>query len=563
MFAFQSKEKFGSSSEELSSETSAKNRPFAGDLSNSGLIQLLSGSASNAPESPNASSSQNTSGVPSGLKAKYEQCSGVSMDDVSVHYNSDKPVQYGALAYTQGNDVYLGPGQEKHLGHELGHVIQQKQGRVPVTGSVGGAPLNDNPALEQEADTLLSGNSPVQHITAGYYPDSGAPIQRLRINLAGDNKDSKYPEVRQTTLFQIATGGERLDVPDGDHDKVKETVVACQKLLAIDEDIVFEGHGNRHSPCFHVTTKLQDFSPKELAEMAAAIKKPEDWKGRILLFGCRTGNIALQVAKEYYILTKKSVTVVGPKEITSILLNVIDPTLTRFGFFDSQKRAALKSDLKFQFVEKITEIFYKLLPSLKNLSSALADASVQSNQKANEAFAFLNGSLIPLMNTLNQELKSTPDGFQQCYPNMCSILRSLSTNFRSIMNTSLALFKNINSSKPNDWIITRQIEGLHKPVQNAIDLCQKIYDEYFQKKAAAFKSFLDFEDDKMMTSAIYPTQHDDIAYPLPQWESLFGAPAQDNRNSLFSAKLFERPNCLDPLNPPAKWSDLFKPSDTK
>ena len=126
MFAFQSKEKFGSSSEELSSETSAKNRPFAGGLSNSGLIQLLSGSASNAPESPNASSSQNTSGVPSGLKAKYEQCSGVSMDDVSVHYNSDKPVQYDALAYTQGNDVYLGPGQEKHLGHELGHVIQQK-----------------------------------------------------------------------------------------------------------------------------------------------------------------------------------------------------------------------------------------------------------------------------------------------------------------------------------------------------------------------------------------------------------------------------------------------------
>ena len=195
MFAFQSKEKNGGSSEKLSSATAQQNRSFVSGFSNSELLQLLSGSTSDAPKSPNASSSKNTSGIPAGLKAKYEQRSGISMDDVSVHYNSDKPVQYGALAYTQGNDVYLGPGQEKHLGHELGHVIQQKQGRVPITGSVGGAPLNDDPALEQEADTLLSSNSPVQHITAGYHPDSGTPIQRLRINLAGDNKDSKSPEI--------------------------------------------------------------------------------------------------------------------------------------------------------------------------------------------------------------------------------------------------------------------------------------------------------------------------------------------------------------------------------
>ena len=82
------------------------------------------------------------------------------MDDVSVHYNSDKPVQYGALAYTQGNDVYLGPEQEKHSGHELGHVIQQKQGRVPVTGSVGGVPLNDDPSLEHEADSFFLATPP-------------------------------------------------------------------------------------------------------------------------------------------------------------------------------------------------------------------------------------------------------------------------------------------------------------------------------------------------------------------------------------------------------------------
>jgi hypothetical protein len=47
------------------------------------------------------------------------------LDGVRVEYNSDKPAQLGAKAYTQGSRVYIAPGQEKHLGHELGHVIQQ------------------------------------------------------------------------------------------------------------------------------------------------------------------------------------------------------------------------------------------------------------------------------------------------------------------------------------------------------------------------------------------------------------------------------------------------------
>ncbi len=74
------------------------------------------------------------------------------MDDVTIHYNSKKPSQVQALAYTQKNDVYLGAGQENHLGHELWHVVQQKQGRVMPTTQVNGFQVNDNPALEHEAD---------------------------------------------------------------------------------------------------------------------------------------------------------------------------------------------------------------------------------------------------------------------------------------------------------------------------------------------------------------------------------------------------------------------------
>lgn len=80
----------------------------------------------------------NRTGIPDTMKTRFENLSGFSFDDVRVHYNSGKPAQLQALAYTQGNQVYIGPGQETHLGHELGHVIQQKQGRVGATGSVVG-----------------------------------------------------------------------------------------------------------------------------------------------------------------------------------------------------------------------------------------------------------------------------------------------------------------------------------------------------------------------------------------------------------------------------------------
>jgi hypothetical protein len=94
--------------------------------------------------------------------AGVERATGVSLDDVNVHYNSGEPRKYGALAFTRGTDVHLAPGQERHLGHELGHVVQQKRGSVPVTMRVGGVGVNDNPALESEADRIGAGNGVVQ-----------------------------------------------------------------------------------------------------------------------------------------------------------------------------------------------------------------------------------------------------------------------------------------------------------------------------------------------------------------------------------------------------------------
>ncbi|MDV6250907.1 DUF4157 domain-containing protein [Vibrio sp. EA2] len=96
----------------------------------------------------------NHTGLPDNLKSGMESLSGKSLDHVKVHYNSSKPAAVQAHAYVQGSDIHLASGQEKHLPHELGHVVQQMEGRVKPTTSVGGMAVNDNPSLENEATEM-------------------------------------------------------------------------------------------------------------------------------------------------------------------------------------------------------------------------------------------------------------------------------------------------------------------------------------------------------------------------------------------------------------------------
>ncbi|TDR82782.1 DUF4157 domain-containing protein [Paludibacterium purpuratum] len=94
-------------------------------------------------------------GLPAQLRQGIESLSGFDMSDVRVHRNSDKPAQLQAHAYAQGSDIYLGPGQDKHLPHEAWHVVQQKQGRVrPTLQMKGGVGVNDDVGLEREADVM-------------------------------------------------------------------------------------------------------------------------------------------------------------------------------------------------------------------------------------------------------------------------------------------------------------------------------------------------------------------------------------------------------------------------
>lgn len=110
-------------------------------------------------QSGNQSTKQvNHTGIPTQLKERMEQSTGLSMDDVRVHYNSYLPEKLDALAYTCGNQVEISPGQEHCLPHELGHVVQQKLGLVRANAMhASGVAMNTEDALENQADEIGAG----------------------------------------------------------------------------------------------------------------------------------------------------------------------------------------------------------------------------------------------------------------------------------------------------------------------------------------------------------------------------------------------------------------------
>ncbi len=109
-----------------------------------------------------AGSSGTTARMPEEVQTKMENSFGTSFGGVNIHQNDESATQMGALAYTQGNNVHFAPGQynpssqkgQELLGHELTHVVQQREGRVQPTKQGKGMSVNDSPALEHEADVM-------------------------------------------------------------------------------------------------------------------------------------------------------------------------------------------------------------------------------------------------------------------------------------------------------------------------------------------------------------------------------------------------------------------------
>lgn len=174
--------------------------------------------SANLPGSSQNSFVENRTGLPNQLKSGIEALSDVSLDDVNVHYNSSKPAQLQALAYTQGSDIHVGPGQEQHLAHEAWHVVQQKQGRVQPTTQLQDVAINDDFGLEREADVM--GDKALQMKVTGDFNlpnyQTQGPIQRKLDEFpltASSETDFDEEDVLQAKLEPFSESAQKSEIP--------------------------------------------------------------------------------------------------------------------------------------------------------------------------------------------------------------------------------------------------------------------------------------------------------------------------------------------------------------
>ncbi|MEM7186250.1 MAG: DUF4157 domain-containing protein [Bacteroidota bacterium] len=168
------------------------------------INQLQEMANQNVSAVPAIQKKNNNTGLPDQLKSGVENLSGYSMDDVKVHYNSDKPAQLNAHAYAQGTDIHIASGQEKHLPHEAWHVVQQKQGRVKATKQLRSkVNINDDAALEKEADIMgaraLQAKGPENEELKKQ--SAGGAVQRVK-----DAKIRPQTDQRMTDLKKVTVG---------------------------------------------------------------------------------------------------------------------------------------------------------------------------------------------------------------------------------------------------------------------------------------------------------------------------------------------------------------------
>lgn len=168
-------------------------------MSNQAMISMLESQR----EQPAARPASGGTPLADAMRAKFERQFGLPMDDVRVHHNSDEPAKFDAGAYTYGTDIFIGPGQEELLNHEMTHVAQQKLGQVRPTGMENGLAVNRSPALEHSADT--GAVTQTMGTAAGPVVQCGPP--RKRANTWPGPKVKAEPQTMGTAAGPVVQRG--------------------------------------------------------------------------------------------------------------------------------------------------------------------------------------------------------------------------------------------------------------------------------------------------------------------------------------------------------------------
>lgn len=236
----------------------------------------------------------NNTGLPDNLKSGIESLSGMSMDNVKVHYNSSQPAQLQALAYAQGNDIHVGPGQEQHLPHEAWHVVQQRQGRVqPTMQMKGGVPINDDAGLEEEADVMGA-----KALQAKFSPASaGVFSDTAHISNAVQRKSYEVSRTLPITTEMTAFTSDpltkidqktQLEVPTKDPKTGKEKARA--KILGkLREEYPLSPQDNQGTALERDQRRGEEFARRKQEAEASLVESPD---GSVLVPGAHVEGIA-------------------------------------------------------------------------------------------------------------------------------------------------------------------------------------------------------------------------------------------------------------------------------
>lgn len=100
--------------------------------------------------------------LPADVRKKMEGAFDTDFRNVNIRRDSRNAARMSALAYTSGNEIHFSPGQyrpstvkgQELIGHELTHVVQQRAGKVISGRQFSFGRVNNDPALEKEADVM-------------------------------------------------------------------------------------------------------------------------------------------------------------------------------------------------------------------------------------------------------------------------------------------------------------------------------------------------------------------------------------------------------------------------
>ncbi len=181
----------GSESAQGGTSAAVGKRTLTMDLAAGPALQMKRGSGDGDAEQVPPAPSGEGQPLPGGVRTQMETSFGADFSAVRVHEGAQVSAM-SALGYTQGTDLHFAPGQyqpetkagQDLLGHELAHVVQQSQGRVQATTQAKGASVNDDPALEREADDMgarAARGEPASGLAGAGPIDAGAAVIQHKV----------------------------------------------------------------------------------------------------------------------------------------------------------------------------------------------------------------------------------------------------------------------------------------------------------------------------------------------------------------------------------------------